>query len=280
VSRFKLTPLVLLIVLLIPVATSAHEPSSRLLDELNWLEIQELVPARINTVLLTTGTVEPHGVINNGADNTAPIGIAKALVADVNAILAPHISYGITGSMSPYPGATYIQPEIYGPYVKAVMEGFVRNGFRNLIVINGHGGPQTAVLQEVANQIAFEHGVNTLVINWWSLCAEDALAVFGNTGGHAAENETAMVQALRPDLVHREWIDRVTATANPPAGTWSAMPFPSTITQYVAGEGLPGDFDQGKADAYFEKVVVRVRGLILEILEKWRQAGFNGKEQP
>ncbi len=270
-------PVLILIVLIHPPIT-AQEPSSRLLDELNWLEIQELVPARINTVLLTTGTVEPHGVINNGADNTAPVGIAKALVADVNAILAPHISYGITGSMSPYPGATYIQPEVYAPYVKAVMEGFVRNGFRNLIVINGHGGPQTAVLQEVANQIAFEHDVNTLVINWWSLCAEDALAVFGNTGGHAAENETAMVQALRPDLVHRDWLDRVTATPNPPAGAWSAMPFPSSITQYVAGEGLPDDFDQGKADAYFEKVVVRVRSLILDILEKWRLVGFNGNE--
>ena len=274
--RFSLLPHILICSLMLSVPASAQEPSSRLLDELNWLEIQDLVPARINTVLLTTGTVEPHGVINNGADNTAPVGIAEALVADVNAILAPHISYGITGSMSPYPGATYIQPEIYAPYVKAVMEGFVRNGFRNLIVINGHGGPQTAVLQEVANEIAFEHGVNTLVINWWSLCAEDALEVFGNTGGHAAENETAMVQALRPDLVHREWIDRVTATANPPAGTWSAMPFPSTITQYEAGRGLPGDFDQAKADLYFEKVVVRVRDLILEIIEKWQKAGFNG----
>ncbi|MFC1540253.1 creatininase family protein, partial [Gemmatimonadota bacterium] len=202
-SRSSLCSLILLCLSIHSIPGSAQEPTSRLLDELNWLEIKELVPTRINTVLLTTGTVEPHGVINNGADNTAPVGIAKALVADVNAILAPHISYGITGSMSPYPGATYIQPEVYGPYVKAVMEGFVRNGFRNLIVINGHGGPQTAVLQEVANQIAFEHGVNTLVINWWSLCAEDALEVFGNTGGHAAENETAMVQALRPDLVRK-----------------------------------------------------------------------------
>jgi len=26
----------------------------------------------MNTVLLPTGTLEPHGVINNGADNTAP----------------------------------------------------------------------------------------------------------------------------------------------------------------------------------------------------------------
>ncbi len=274
--RFTLFPLLLICSLLKPVSTPAQEPSSRLLDELNWLEIQELVPARINTVLLTTGTVEPHGVINNGADNTAPVGIAKALVADVNAILAPHISYGVTGSMSPYPGATYIEPEVYAPFVKAVMEGFVRNGFRNIIVINGHGGPQTAVLQEVANQIAFEHGVNTLVINWWSLCAEDALEVFGNLGGHAGENETAMVQAIRPDLVHKDWISRVTATPNPPEGAWSAMPFPSSITQYEAGKGFPHDFDQGKADAYFQKVIVRVRALILEIVEKWRLAGFEG----
>lgn len=176
--------------------------------------------------------------------------------------------------MATYPGAAYIPPQVYAPYVKAILDGFVRNGFRNIVIINGHGGPQTDVLNEVANQAALQHGVNTLVINWWSTCSSAALDVFGNTGGHGAENETAMVQAINPGLVHPEFVSRITVTPNPPTGTWSAVPFPSTVTLYEPGKGWPTDFDQQKADEYYKQVVDCVRTLIQETLRKWERAGF------
>jgi hypothetical protein len=85
------------------------------------------------TVLLTTGTLEPHGVINNGADNLAPVKIAAAVADEVNALIAPHVGYGVTGSMAPYPGATHIPADTYAPYVHAVLESLAGNGFQNII---------------------------------------------------------------------------------------------------------------------------------------------------
>jgi creatinine amidohydrolase len=41
------------------------------MSDINWMEFKEVVPSKINTVILPTGTLEPHGVINNGADITA-----------------------------------------------------------------------------------------------------------------------------------------------------------------------------------------------------------------
>ena len=41
------------------------------------MEFKEVVPSKITTVILPTGTLEPHGVINNGADNTAPAAMAQ-----------------------------------------------------------------------------------------------------------------------------------------------------------------------------------------------------------
>ncbi len=58
-------------------AAAQQAPSSRELADLNWMEHRELVPARIATVLLPTGTIEAHGVINNGADGAAPLAIAR-----------------------------------------------------------------------------------------------------------------------------------------------------------------------------------------------------------
>lgn len=50
--------------------------STREMERINWMEFKEVVPSKITTVLLPTGTMEPHAVINNGADNTAPFAMA------------------------------------------------------------------------------------------------------------------------------------------------------------------------------------------------------------
>ena len=73
--------------------------STREMDRINWMEFKEVVPSKITTVLLPTGTLEPHGVVNNGADNTAPTAMAKTIARRTNALIAPTLNYGITGSM-------------------------------------------------------------------------------------------------------------------------------------------------------------------------------------
>lgn len=256
---------------------AAQAPRTRQMNDLNWMEFAEWVPARVRTVILTVGTLEPHGVANNGADNTAPIAIARDIAGDVgiNAFIAPNISYGITGSMAPYPGALHIPEEAFRPYVRAVLDGLAKNGFRDIIIVNGHGGGQTAVLTEIARDVALERGVNTLVINWWSLASDVTARVFGTDGGHAGINETAFIQAIDSSLVQKSrYTGPDMATANPAPGAWSAVPFPSAITLYKAGEGWPTNFDQAQAERYYREVVVRVRDLVRDTIGKWKRAGF------
>jgi len=256
-------------------SSAAQQLPSRYLDGLNWMEFREIVPAKVKTVLLTTGTVEAHGVINNGADNLAPVKIAEAIAPEVNALIAPHIPYGITGGLAPYPGATHIPAEVYAPYVRAVLVSLARNGFKNVVIVNGHGGPQAEVLSKLAHEVALEYKVNTLVVNWWAACADVAQEVFGNPGGHAGENETAFIQAIDPKLVKKERLSAVTTTPIPAPGEWSATPFPSPIELYKKGEGAPRDFDQKKADDYFRRVNACVAALVKDTLRRWSEGGFN-----
>ena len=260
------------LVLLLLLATAAFA-QERDMERINWMEFKELVPSRIDTVLLPTGTLEPHGVVNNGADITAPVGMARAIAPRVNAMIAPALAYGITGSMEAYPGAFQISEAAYRPFVKDLLAGLAKNGFRNIIVLNGHGGPQTAVLQSVAAEIATEKRVRTLVINWWSFASDVTKQVFGEDGGHAGWNETAMVQAIDRTLVHPERYSDKLATAYPVPGTWSAVPFPSSIGLYQAGQGYP-KFDQKKADEYFRRVNDKVAALITETIGKWDEIGL------
>jgi creatinine amidohydrolase len=265
-----------LLAALLATSARAQKPSTRSMDDLNWKEFGKLVPAQVDTVILTVGTLEPHGVINNGADNTAPVDLARSVADDVNALIAPHVPYGVTGAMSPYPGALHIPEEVFRGYLRAVLEGMAKNGFRKIVVLNGHGGGQTAILEALAREVAFARKVQTLVINWWSACSDITQEVFGEDGGHAAINETAFIQAINPKLVHKElYTGKDMATANPPPGAWSAVPFPSTITLYKPNQGWPKDFDQKKADEYRRKVTARIRFIIQDTQRKWRQAGFH-----
>ena len=253
--------------------TTKDVVSTREMDRINWMEFRDTVPSRVKTVLLPVGTLEPHGVINNGADNTAPAAMAKTIAQRVNAMIAPTLPYGMTGSMEAYPGAFQISEAAYRPFVKQILEGLAKNGFKNIIILNGHGGGQTAVLNSVAAEVASEKKVRTLVINWWSFASDETKAVFGEDGGHAGLNETAFIQAIDPTLVRKDLYKDDLATPYPASGTWSAVPFPSSIGLYQKNQGYP-KFDQRKADEYYKKVTDKVANLINEVVRKWDMAGL------
>ena len=244
------------------------------MERINWMEFRELVPGRITTVLLPLGTLEPHGVIPNGTDIIAPVAIARAIAPVVNAMIAPAVPYGFTGILDAYPGSFTVPEPVYREYVRAVLVGLAGNQFKNIVLLNGHGGGQTAILSALAQEVGRETHTRILVINWWSYCSDVVREVYGEDGGHAGNTETAVVLAVEPELVKK---DRYTgpemATAIPAPNTWSAYPFPSSILLYKEGEGLPV-FDEARAKDYFDKVNRKIAALINETTAKWDLAGL------
>lgn len=171
VSSLRVRGLLATFVLLMPAREArAQQPTTRELERINWMEFREVVPKRCDTVLLPLGTLEPHGVTANGADIIAPVAIARSIAPRLNAMIAPVVPYGITGSMDAYPGAFTIPEEAYRAYVKAVLLGLAKNRFRNIILINGHGGPQTAVLNALGVEVGRQKMGHdqSLVASRWS----------------------------------------------------------------------------------------------------------------
>jgi len=247
------------------------EPSTRQMNLIGWQEFSEFVPGRIETVLLPVGTLEPHGVLPNGSDNLAPEAMAAQLAERLNAMVAPTLNYGITGAMQAYPGAFAISEEAYRLFVRDILKGLAANKFLNIVILNGHGGPQTAVLTSESDRASAEYRVRILVVNWWSVASDETFEVFGENGGHAGNNETAYVQAVVPGYVHPERYSKSMATPYPAIGTWHAVPFPSSIGLYEPEQGLP-TFDENQSREYFKKVNDKVAGLVLDVIGKWDQA--------
>jgi creatinine amidohydrolase len=271
-KQFAITMIAMFILFSQLNAQQTNVPTTREMNLLTWTEFDEFVPEQIETVLLPTGSIEPHGVIPSGSDNLAPQAMAREIAKRVNAFIAPTLNYGVTPRMQAYPGAVSISETSYAPFVKEVITGLAKNNFKNIIVINGHGG-NTNSLNSVVNEISDKYKVRILVISWWSFTSEETFAIFDENGGHAGNNETAYIQAIVPEHIHPERYSKEMAIPLPVANSYYAVPVPSSILLYEKGQGYP-TFDQNQANDYFKRVNNRVAELIEEVIRKWDLAGL------
>lgn len=86
--------------------------------------------------------------------------------------------------------------------ILGVCRSLVRNGFKKILLLNGHGG-NIAALTVIVNEIAPLLNAPIATATYWLLAErsfKEILEVQANVR-HACEAETSMVLALRPDLV-------------------------------------------------------------------------------
>jgi len=242
----------------------------RQLQRLSWLKIQELVPAKIDTIILPVGTVEAHGSSCIGTDNYIPEEISLGLAERVNALVAPIVNYGITKSLLRYNGGVTIKPETFGAYVRDILDSLVGVGFKNVILMNGHGG-NNAILKSVAYEFHAERRANIAVIHWWDLCGKMTEEFFEHVGGHAGTDETAMVMAIDPALVDEATYDPELAYTFVSGA--DVYPVPGSILLYKEGEGYP-EYDADKARQYKAKVIDTVGDFVEMVLGRWHKFGL------
>jgi len=242
----------------------------RQLQKLSWLKVRELVPSPIDTIILPVGTIEAHGSTCLGTDNIIPEAIALGIAERLNALVAPTLNYGITRSLYRYPGGVTINPKTYQLLIGDILNSLADTGFKNIIVMNGHGG-NNDVLKTVAYEFHFERKTNIAVIHWWELCREMTDEFFGHAGGHAGTDEAAMVLAIDSTLVDENAYDPELAyTIRSGADVY---PVPGSILLYKEGEGYP-EFDIEKARQYYKQVVTAVGDFTEMVLKRWKKFGL------
>ena len=239
-------------------------------QKLSWLKVKELVPEKIKTVIFPVGTIEGHGSACIGTDNFIPEDISLNIAEKLNALVAPVLNYGITKSLYRYNGGITLSPENYQLVLRDILDSFDDIGFKNVIIMNGHGGNNTA-LKSVAVDFHRENLTNIAVIHWWELCSEMTKQFFGHSGGHAGTDENAMVHALDPELVDEEGYDPELAYYIRPGA--DVYPVPGSILLYKEGEGYP-NFNLEQARQYRQNVFETVGEFAEMILKRWEKFGL------
>jgi creatinine amidohydrolase len=241
----------------------------RQIQRLSWRDIKDIVPGKIDTVIFPVGTVEAHGAAALGTDDLIPESIAHYLADKIDALIAPTVNYGITRSLYGYPGSITVTEQNFKNYIWDILVSFSHTGFKKIILMNGHGGNNN-MLKEAALQLYYQHKVKIAVIHWWELCRELVRDFYGEAGGHAALDETALVQAIDPVLADKAQYDKSLAYYVREGA--DIYPIPGSILLYNEGEGYP-DFDLEKARQFQKKVFEEVESFVKLVLRQWERLG-------
>lgn len=123
-------------------------------------------------------------------------------------LVAEGVMVGISEHHMNHPGTLSLRSGTFLAVLTDLIDSVVRAGFRNVLVLNGHGG-NMAACQAVWEQMLRQFQINLHFLSYWDvLNAEDARNLLKSGSripedlpGHAQEFETAIGLALFPENV-------------------------------------------------------------------------------
>ena len=129
--------------------------------------------------------------------------VSAALARQLDCLIAPTLNYTFSGGM--FPGTINIKPTTFCNLVGEIIESLYQQGFRNFIIIPGHGGSESLLILKESLRI----------LKWLNLALADALimlipiwdysptwfSLFDEKDYHAAEAETSLLLHWSPDVV-------------------------------------------------------------------------------
>ncbi len=171
-----------------------------LIHEMTAEEFSEALK-KTDTVIVPLGSVEQHGPhLPTGTDTFIPIEVAKRVAERVGALVAPPIFYGNSVSMRGMPGVLTVSPEALSAYLLDVCKSLAEQGFKKIVILNGHGG-NTQVVDFVGHRVREETDAIVVRVDWWRIAYREIKRVCSSPVMHADEGETSVMLACRPELV-------------------------------------------------------------------------------
>ncbi len=133
--------------------------------------------------------------------NEIAVQVARQLRPEV--VVAQGLMAGISEHHMKHPGTLSLSPGSFLAVLADLIDSMVRAGFKNVLVLNGHGG-NVRPCEGIWSQFLQRFGVNLHFLSYWDAVDFDqARAVMRTSAvpGHAQEFETAMALAAFPDHV-------------------------------------------------------------------------------
>ncbi len=175
-----------------------------------WQEMlrHELLAAvdQRGVVIVPVGSVEQHGPhCPQDVDISIPYHLAiraADAISEFPVVVAPPVTYGFTHYNMGEIGTITLGLELFINVLCDVSRSIWNNGFKRIILLNGHGGNMAPTW--TASVKLAEEDVWALALTYWNMAPDELLAMSeADEGsiGHGGEWETSLQLYLRGDLV-------------------------------------------------------------------------------
>jgi creatinine amidohydrolase len=260
--------------------TESQIPRAVLWQKRRRGEIREAAEAGA-IALLPTGAVEQHGPhLPLDTDTFTSFTVcarAAERVREFPVLVLPPVWWGLSPYWMVFPGTLTLKAETLIAVIVDVAESVARHGFRQMVVVNGHGG-NNGLIQAAAVK-ASQAGIEVAALSYWSLvpevmrtlCEKDAGGI-----GHAGEMETSLQLHLQPDCVALEdvspdqCVDLGERAGRYGAGTAGVYLPPNPLAE--APHGVYGAPHAASADKG-RRVVEASADALADFLRRFRKAG-------
>lgn len=229
-------------------------------DELTASDFPKALEKSSQTIILPIGILEKHGPhVPIGSDLIHVREWAIRAVQKEYAVVFPDYFYGQINEARQQPGTFSLPSKLIWDMLDATIEEFARNGFKRIVIINGHGGNPEFIRFFMQSQLNkrrdyavyfFEPGRDQAFTAKIEQMRKTDLA----NDQHAGEKETSLISFYRPDLIQMEKAAQESGTNQNRLAipAYTAIGWYAKFPNHYAGEGAKGTSELGKVYADFE----------------------------
>jgi len=134
--------------------------------EMNWPQVEDWLKEDDRAVL-PLGSTEQHAYLSLSVDSILSERVAAEAAEPLGVPVFPVLAYGITPSFRAYPGSMSLRVATYCAVLRDLLDCMQGQGFRRILLVNGHGGnqPAASLAQEY---MADNPGMSVRFHNWWN----------------------------------------------------------------------------------------------------------------
>ena len=224
-------------------------------EELTAPEFVQAVARSGATCLIPLGILEKHGPhLPLGTDLIDCREVSLRAATEEYTIVFPPYFVGQIFEAKHQPGTIAYGSRMLLDFLQQTCDELARNGIRKIILVNGHGGNDALLRYFCQSQLETRRDYAVYLFDpAYDAATEAHLAKLRKTAldGHAGEEETSVMLAHHPDLVH---LDRAGAESGEDVKRLAGLKYAYTGIWWYAsqpnhyrGDGSAGDKEFGKA---------------------------------
>ena len=244
------------------------------LEELTAVQFKEAVKKSSQTAILPIGVLEKHGPhMPLGTDVYTAREMALRAAEMQYAVVFPWYYFSQINEARHQPGTIAYSPELIWKVLQETLNELSRNGFKKIIIINGHGGNAAFLEYFGISQLSEKRDY---ALYWYKPAYDrevikqaEAVSMHDPVNQHAGNRETSMVESIVPELVHPDLagtqqgvdLDRISNLDHVYTGIWWYASFPN----HYAGDGSKATAEAGQL--IMDSVVAQFADVIKDIKE-------------